>query len=190
MKSLSQNLRFMSVLLLLLGTGDAQLAGTVNGQAFTCAAIGLSYTIPKGFDSTPENQLPHDPKGREHILLALWEHGHRTPVPRIVFLYDDLARPSSLTAEMIAEDYLKSLEPGEGYKMGTPKRIELTTGPMWRLDYWRADEAGQSHNSAIAVPTAGHKVLFIQMNASSEAELNALVISLRSLRLGSKASAQ
>ncbi len=190
MKMLPRLLCVICAIMLLVGVANAQLKCSTNGQAFSCAAISLTYSVPQGFDSTPENQLPHDATGREQILLALWAQGHRTPVPQIVFIYDHLARSSSLSPQTIAEDYLKALKPGEGYKMGVPQRVELANVPTWRMDYWRPDDAGQSYNSAIVIPSAEHKILFIQMNAASSAELNALVDSLRSLKFGSKASSK
>jgi hypothetical protein len=173
------------MLIVFLGSASAQVKDAVAARTFKSDAIGLSYTIPDGFVSAPGKDLPQDPNGREHVLLALWEGSHRTPVPRVVFLYDSLARSSNLSPQTIAEDFLKSLQAGPGFKMGTPHKSEVAGVPMWRMDYWHPDDSGQSYNSAIAVPLADRTVLLIQLNAASDTGLNALFNSLQSLRLDS-----
>ena len=100
----------------------------------------------------------------------------RTPIPRIVFLHDTKARSSTLTADQIGEDYLKSLKPGEGFKVERPKKVLIAGNSIWRMDYWRPDTSGQSFHSSFAVPLKDRRVLFIDMNSSSRSQLDVLCL--------------
>jgi hypothetical protein len=81
---------------------------------------------------------------------------------------------------------LQSLKPGEGFKVERPKKVLVAGNPMWRMDYWRPDNSEQSFHSAFAVPLKDRGVLFIDMNASSRSQLDALVDSLQGLKLDQK----
>jgi hypothetical protein len=166
----------------LIGTTSGQTKTERHGPTFESKEIGLIYRFPEALEPAPADQLPQDPKGRERIILALWEKPRHAPVPRIVFLYDTKAAPASLTAEEIAVRYLHSLKPGEGYKMSEPQKVSIAGNTMWRMDYWRPDDSGQSVNSAIVIPFKDKRLLFIQMNAPSQRELDALVDSLQELK--------
>lgn len=172
--------------LLLLGNAAGQVKNSLEGRTFRNDEIGFTYTFPAGFTAWPEDKVPQDATGREHVLLALWNSARSTPVPRMVFLYDALMRPSRLSMEEIAQDFLRSLKPPEGAKLSKPSRVSLANIPMWRMDYWRPDDSGQSYDSAIVIPLQDRRVLFIQMNAASQSELDVLVESLRKLKFGRK----
>jgi hypothetical protein len=102
-----------------------------------------------------------------------------------VFLYDTKARPAAWSAETIADHYLRALRlrPGEGYKMGQPQKVSIAGKTMWRMDYWKPNDSGQSYNCAIVFPLEDRRILFIQLNAASEPELNLLRDSLKGLKL-------
>jgi hypothetical protein len=170
----------------LLGTAICQTKADQPRRTFENKEIGLTYAFPEGLDPTPADQLPRDPNGREHIILALWDKPRHAPVPRIVFLYDAKAAPATLTTEEIAVRYLHSLKPGEGYKMSEPQKTSMAGNTMWRMDYWRPDDSGQSFNSAIVIPFKDKRLLFVQMNAASQRELDSIVGSLHELRFDSR----
>jgi len=170
------------LILAFLGTATGQVKTSLTGRTFKNDNIGLTYTFPEAFTPEPEDQLPQDPKGREHIILALWDKPRHTPIPRIVFLYDTKVEPASFTLKEIAVRYLHSLRPGEGYKMSEPQKVSIAGNTMWRMDYWRADDSGQSYNSAVVIPFKDRRLLFIQMNAPSQRELDSIVDSLHELR--------
>jgi hypothetical protein len=174
------------MVLALLETASGQAANSPTGQIFRNDSIGLTYSFPEAFAPQPENQLPQDPAGREHIILALWDRPRHTPTPRIVFLYDAKARPVSWTLKEIAIRYLRAFRPGKDYKMSEPQGALLGSNRLWRMDYWRPDDSGQSYNSAIAIPLKDRRLLFIQANASSQRDLDSLVDSLRELRIDGK----
>jgi hypothetical protein len=55
---------------------------------------------------------------------------------------------------------------------------------LWRMDYWRPDDSGQSFNSMMAIALNDRSVLCIQMNAPSQPELDRLFDSLQRLHIG------
>jgi hypothetical protein len=182
MRSLARMFCLLAVAALALTNTD-QIKSTLNGTMFRNENIGLTYKIPEGFAPDPKQQIPQDPRGREFIILALWDHPRHTPIPRITFLYETKEAPASFTSEQIALRYLHALERHrEGYKMSDPRRVSMSGNTMWRMDYWRSDDSGQSYNSAIIIPFKDRKLLFIQMNASTQDELDSLIRSLDTLR--------
>jgi hypothetical protein len=176
------------VISILLGTATSQVKSSPTGRIFRNEMFGLTYTIPGNLAPSPESQLPQDPTGREKFVLALWDNPRRTPVPHVAFMYDTKVsgKLSGWSPEAIAEGYLGSLKPGEGYKMGKPRKVSMAGNTLWRMDYWRPDDSGQSYNSSIVYPFKGEKVLFIQMNAASQRELDLLVDSLQGLKFDQK----
>jgi hypothetical protein len=170
----------------LIGSTLGQIKDNLTGRTFRNENIGLTYTFPAAFVPEAENKLPQDPNNREHVLLALWDKPRHTPVPRVVLLYDTKINPDRYTLEQIAVRYLQSLKPGEGYKMSKPREVSIGGNTMWRMDYWRPDDSGQSYNSAIAIPFKDRRLLFIQMNAPSQGELDSLVASLQELKFDRK----
>jgi hypothetical protein len=179
MRSFIQSL-CIGVTLILLGSAAAQSKNSVIGRSFKNDEIGLTYTLPESFVPQPENELPQDPKGREHFILVLWDNPRRTPVPRIAFVYD--TKVAQVSPEDHALRYLHSAKAGEGYKVSEPRKMSMAGTTMWRMDYWRPDNSGQSYNSAIAIPFRDGRLLFIQMSARSQQELDSLVESLHALR--------
>lgn len=158
----------------------AQSVATASDDIYRNAEIGLTYKIPDHLVRMADNELPKS-SGRDHIILALWDEPRRTPVPRVVFLYDSKVQSSALTPDDIGLKYLKSLRPQDGYKMSEPQRVAVGSNTMWRMDYWRPDVSGQSNNSAITYVFRNRTVLFIQMNADTQDRLNSLVDSLKTL---------
>jgi hypothetical protein len=163
--------------------------GTVTGQknltepSFRNTDIGLTYTFPDRLIPQLKSTLPQDSTGREEILFALWDNPRRTPVPRVVFLYDKRVRPAGQTPDMIAGRYLRSFTPPTGAKVSQPKKISFADTAMWRMDYRLPDSSGQPYNSAVIVPLRDRRVLVIQMNARSQSELELLINSLQKLRI-------
>ena len=185
MRSVGQHFR-IGLILVSLGTATGQIENSATGRTFRNDNIGMTYTIPEALAPEAESQLPRDPKGHEYIILALWDKARHTPVPRVVFLYETKEAPASLTPEEIALRYLHSMKPLQGYKMTEPQRVSTAGTTMWRMDYQRPDDSGQSYNSAIVVPFSDRKLLFIQMNAATQGDLDTLVGSLRELRFDRK----
>lgn len=168
------------VTLALVGISAAQMKPSPAAQTYKNVGIGLTYAFPDALAPQPENELPQS-SGTERIILALWDKPRRTPVPRIVFAYDSKVQPGRFTPDEIALKYLQSLRPQAGYKMSKPERVKIGANALWRMDYWRPDDSGQSYNSAIAFAFKNRTVLFIQMNAPSQQELDSLVGSLQTL---------
>jgi len=168
------------VTIALAGAMAAQMRPSPAGQTYRNVDLGLTYTYTSTFAPQPENELPQS-SGTEKIILALWDKPRHTPVPRVVFLYDSKVQPARLTPDEIALKYLQTLRPQAGYKMSKPQKVTIGANALWRMDYWRPDDSGQSYNSAIAFVFMNKTVLFIQMNASSQPELDSLVDSLQLL---------
>jgi len=164
----------------LVGSAAAQTKPSPAAQTYKNAGIGLTYTFPATLAPQPENELPQS-SGTEKIILALWDKPRHTPVPRVVFLYDSKVQPARFTPDEIALKYLQSLRPQAGYKMSNPQKVRIGANALWRMDYWRPDDSGQSYNSAIAFAFKNRTVLCIQMDASSQPELDSLVDSLQAL---------
>ena len=170
----------------LTAAGTAQMRSSLNGTTFRNENVGLTYTLPRGFAPDPKQQIPQDPHGREFIILALWDIPRRTPVPRVTFLYETREAPAWFTPDEAALRYLRSMKPGQDYKMSEPKKVSIAGNMMWRLDYWYPDDSGQSYNSAIVIPFKDRRLLFIQMNAPTQSKLDFLIDSLRELHFDKK----
>ncbi len=166
----------------LIAAGAAQMRSSLNGSTFRNEDIGLTYTLPQGLAPAPNQKVPQDPHGREFIILALWDTPRKTPIPRVTFLYDTKEAPAKLTPEEVATRFLQAMSRNrEGYKMSDPRRVSIADTTMWRMDYWRPDDSGQSFNSAVIIPLKDRKLLFIQMNAPTQAKLDSLIDTLREL---------
>jgi hypothetical protein len=174
-------LPFVCLILTLLGTVTAQK--NLTEPTFRNTDIGLKYTFPDRLVSQPKQTLPQDSTGREEILFALWDNPRRSPVPRVVFLYDKRVRPAGATPGMIAGRYLRSFTPPAGARLSQPKKISLAGIAMWRMDYRLPDDSGHPVNSVILIPLTDRRLLVIQMNAPSQRALELLVESLQKLRL-------
>lgn len=170
----------ISLIVTLLGTVVAQTQPSATAQTYKNEDIGLTYTFPDKFVRMPDNELPKS-SGTERIILALWDKPRRTPIPRVVFLYDSKVQPAKLTPGEITLKYVQSLRPQAGYKLSKPQRVRMGPNTLWRMDYWRPDDSGQSYNSAIAYTFGDRTVLFVQMNSETQQGLNSLVHSLQTL---------
>ena len=163
---------------------------TVDGHIFRSEKIGLTYAFPESFTAQVESELPmHDSTGREHMILALWNLPERSGSPRITFLYDTKVRSADLSSAEIANRYLAAVRQlwanVRGVKVLGPQKISLPGCDVWRLDFFQPDQLPH-YNSAVVVPLADRRLLAIEMNAPSQAELDAEVDSLRGLRLDRK----
>ena len=161
----------------------APLKNTVTGRTLRTENEGLTYTFPEGLVAMPEDKLPRDPTGREIFLLALWDSPRKTPVPRIVVLWDLMVRSSGSTPEIIATHTLKTLPLPKDAKASTIVKVESGKNAFWRMDYWIPNSTEQAYNTAIVVPLADRRIVLFQMNAASQHQLDLLAKSLNSLEL-------
>jgi hypothetical protein len=145
----------------------------------------MTYSIPNKFSAKVETEMPQDPSGREHLILALWDTSERVGIPRIAFLYDTKVRPPGSTRETMAARYLAAMKDaataGGGVSVSAPKAIALAGYTVWRMDYLYPAAPERAHNCGIVLPLKDRLILAIQINASSEADLDAEVESLREL---------
>lgn len=181
----------LSVALVCLVLRAGPVEDGVHGHVFRNNAIGLTYTIPENLFPKSESEIRADgiqldPTGREHIVLAMWSTPERTGIPRMAFLYDTKVRPTSLSRKEIAAGWIESLtktmKDDSNVKMSEPKAVSLGGITMWRVDYWQGHGYVLPYNSAIVIPLADRKLLAIQLNATSQSELDTEVDSLRELR--------
>jgi hypothetical protein len=160
---------------------EGQSKNSLIGRTFKNSDLGLTYSLPESLVPQPDIQLPRDSQGREEILLALWDETRQTPDPRITFLYDK--KVAHMPPGQHALRYLHSAPAGPGYKLTEPRKVSMGGTTMWRMDYSRPDESGHSYSSAIVIPFSDGTLLFIQMNAPSQSQLDSLVGSLNTLRV-------
>jgi len=167
-----------------------QASGNVQGNIFRSDAIGLTYTFPENFSAKLESEVPtHDPRGRERLILALWNSPHRTGAPRISLLWDTKQRSANWSRAEIANRYLAAVRQlwvnVRGVKISGPLKISQPGVDVWRTDLFQPD-ALPHYNAALVVPLPDRSVLAIQINAPSQKELDEEVDSLRGLRLDRK----
>jgi hypothetical protein len=163
----------------------------VHEHVFRNNAIGLTYTIPENLFPKSESEIRAagihlDPTGREHIVLAMWNTPERSGIPRIAFLYDTKIRPTNLSRKEIATGWIESMKrtmkDDPNVKMSEPKTVSFGGIIVWRVDYWQGHGYVLPYNSAIVIPLTDRKLLAIQLNATSQIELDTEVESLRELR--------
>ncbi len=163
-----------------------QAKGSVHGNVFREAAIGLTYEFPEKFSPKLESEIPiHDSKGREHLILALWDTPQRSGAPRMTFLYDTKQRSSDRTHDTIALAYIgeaKGMWLGvKGVKIVGPTKVSEPSYDYWRLDLSAPDQVPR-YNSVIVITLSDRRVLSIQANAPSQSELDSEVDSLAQMR--------
>jgi hypothetical protein len=162
-----------------------QAANGVHGHVFRSNPIGLTYTFPEKFASKVESEMPQDPSGREHVILALWDTPQRSGIPRMAFLYDTKVRPAGSSREAMASRYLEALRQQalqwQGGKVSEPRKISPAGHDIWRMDYWHPAGSAPPFNSGIVIPLKDRRILAIQINAPSQSELDSEVDSLRDL---------
>lgn len=167
-----------------LGCG-AQTKDGLQGSTFRSSAIGITYRLPDKFSAKVEAELPQDPSGREHLILALWDTSERTEIPRMAFLYDTKVRPPGSNRETMAARYVAAMKDaatkGGGVNVSAPVAITLAGYIVWRMNYLYPAAPERAHNCGIVIPLRDRRILAIQINASSEADLDAEVDSLREL---------
>ena len=172
--------------LLLSTTCLAQGKGSVHGNVFREADMGLTYEFPQKFSPKVESQIPsRSPSGRERMILALWDSPQRSGAPRMAFLYDTKQRSSDRTRDTIALAYLgevKGMWLGvKDVKMDGPTKFSQPSYDYWRLDL-SAPNQEPRYNSVIVITLSDRRVLAIQVNAPLPAELDEEVQSLARLR--------
>lgn len=158
----------------------------VHGHVFRNNALGLTYSFPEQFSPKVESEIsPQDPSGREHIILALWDTPDRAGTPRMSFLYDRKMRAAGLSRQQMADNYLAAVKGlwvnVNGVKISVPSKISSAGYAIWRIDLFQPDQLPH-YNAAVVIPLADRRILSIQINAPSQAELDSEVDSLRDLR--------
>jgi hypothetical protein len=175
---------FGLALICILGCA-AQTKDGLQGNKFRHSAIGITYIIPNKFSAKVEADFPQDPSGRDHLILALWDTSARVGTPRMAFLYDTKVRPPGSTREIMAARYMTAMKDtatqGGGVSVSAPKAISLAGYTIWRMDYLYPPAPERAHNCGIVIPLKDRRILAIQINASSEADLDTEVDSLREL---------
>ncbi len=160
--------------------------GSVHGDVFREAAMGLTYEFPERFSPKVESEIPsHDPTGREHMILALWDTPERSGHPRMAFLYDTKQRSSDRTHDTIALAYLGEVKgvwlSVKGVKIVGPTKVSEPSYDYWRLDLSAPDQAPR-YNSTIVITLSDRRVLAIKASAPSQSELDSEVDSLAQMR--------
>jgi hypothetical protein len=163
-----------------------QAKGSVHGNVFREAAMGLTYEFPEKFSPKLEGEIPiHDSTEREHLIMALWDTPQRNGAPRMAFLYDTKQRSSDRTHDTIALAYI-----GEAKRMWLGVKDVKIVGPTKvsepSYDYWRLDLSAPNqvprYNSVVVITLSDRRVLAIQANAPSQSELDGEVDSLARMR--------
>jgi hypothetical protein len=176
--------KFCLALSCILGCA-AQTRDGLQGSTFRSPAIGMTYSVPSRFSAKIGTNLPQDPSGREHIILTVWETSDGVGIPRMTFLYDTKVRPVGSTRETMAARYLAAMKDvatkGGGVSVSVPKAISPAGYVIWRMNYIYPAAPERAHNCGIVIPLKDRRILAIQINASSEADLDAEVDSLREL---------
>jgi len=160
--------------------------GSVHGDVFREAAMGLTYEFPRKFSPKVESEIPsRDPTGREHMILALWDIPERGGQPRIAFLYDTKQRSSDRTHDTIALAYLGEIKRTwlgvKDVKIVGPTKVSETSYDYWRLDLSAPSQVPR-YNSTVVITLSDRRVLAIKASAPSQSELDSEVDSLARIR--------
>ncbi|HKM48844.1 MAG TPA: hypothetical protein VJX69_14730 [Terriglobales bacterium] len=160
--------------------------GSVHGNVFREAAMGLTYEFPEKFSPKVESEIPsRDPTGRERMILALWETLQRSGQPRMAFLYDTKQRSSDRTHDTIALAYIGEVKgmwlSVKDVKIVGPTKVSEPSYDYWRLDLSAPDQVPR-YNSAIAITLSDRRVLVVKASAPSQRALDAEVDSLAQMR--------
>jgi len=157
----------------------------VEGHVFRSDLLGLTYTFPEQFSAKTASQIPGGESAVERMLLALWDNSDRTGNPRITLLYDKKVRPVGRTRKQMADRYLAEVRQMWVGVRGVKISPLIATSPagyeIWRVDFFQPDNSPH-YESALVIPLPDRRLLVIQMNAPSQAELNAELDSLKNLR--------
>jgi len=156
--------------------------GTVRGNVFREAVMGLTYEFPQKFSPKVESEIPSRySTGREHMILALWDTPERSGQPRMAFLYDTKQRSSDRTHDTIALAYLGEVKgmwlSVKGVKIVGPTKVSEPSYDYWRLDLSASDQVPR-YNSTIVITLSDRRVLAIKASAPSQSELDSEVDSL------------
>ena len=165
-----------------------QEGGTVHGNVFREAALGMTYEFPEKFSpKVAENKklFGNDTTGRERMILTLWETPESGGALRMAFLYDAKQRSKDRTHDTVALSYIGEIK-GQWLGVKGVNLVGPTKASQPSYDYWRLDFSapGQTphFNSAIVITLADRRVLVIRAGAPSQSELDSEVDSLTKLR--------
>ena len=162
-----------------------QTKGSVHGNVFRQAAMGLTYEFPEKFNSKIEGKSPIQGSQREQMILTLWDAPKAGGALRMAFLYDTKQRSSDRTHDTISLAYLgevKRMWLGvKGVNVVGPTKISQPSYDCWRLDFSAPDQVPR-FNSAIVITLADRRVLVVRAGAPSQSELDSEVDSLSQMR--------
>jgi hypothetical protein len=144
--------------------------GSVHGDVFREAALGLTYEFPKNFSPKVEKEMPpFDPTGRERLILALWDTPRRSGQPRMAFDYDTKQRSSDRTRDTIALAYLGEVKGMwlnvKAVKIVGPTKVSDPSYDYWRLDLSAPDQVPR-YNSTVVITLSDRRVLCDQSQCS------------------------
>ena len=165
-----------------------QAAGTVHGNVFREAAIGLTYEFPEKFSPKVGSQMPkpfRDATGRERFILTLWDTPERGGALRMAFLYDTKQRSSDRTHDTIALAYIGEVKRmwlgAKSVEIAAPTKISEPSYDYWRLDFSGPEQVPR-YSSAIVITLADRRVLVVRAGAPSQSELDSEIDSLARMR--------
>jgi hypothetical protein len=175
-------------MLLLCATCAGQGRGSVHGNVFREAAMGLTYEFPDKFSAKVGDEIPkpfRDATGRERFILTLWDTEQRGGALRMAFLYDTKQRSSDRTHDTIALAYIGEIRQMwrgvKGVRMDAPTKGSEPSYDYWRLDFSVPDQVPH-YNSAIVITLSDRRVLVVRAGAPSQSELDHEVDSLARMR--------
>jgi hypothetical protein len=162
--------------------------GTVHGNVFREATMGLTYEFPEKFSPKVESKTPtpfRDATGRELMILTLWDTPQRGGALRMAFLYDTKQRSSDRTHDTIALAYIGEIKRMwlgvKDFKIVGPTKVSEPSYEYWRLDFSAPDQVPR-YNSAIVITLSDRRVLVVRAGAPSQSEFDSEVDSLAQMR--------
>ncbi len=178
------SLSSLVLIVLLESVSSGQTKERVEGHVFRSDALGITYAFPEQFSARTASQIPNSESSVERMLLALWSNPDRSGDPRISLLYDKKVRPAGRTRQQMAERYLQEVRQMwagvPGVKISPLKETSPAGYPLWRVDFFQPDNSPHFESAAV-IPLPDRRLLVIQMNAPSQAELDAELETLKNL---------
>ncbi len=165
-----------------------QGGGSVHGNVFREATMGLTYEFPEKFSPKVGDEMPkpfRDARGRERFILTLWDTPQRGGALRMAFLYDTEQRSRDRTHDTIALAYvgeIKRMWLGvKDVTIAGPTKVSEPSYDYWRFDFSVPDQVPR-YNSAIVITLSDRRVLVVRAGAPSQNELDGEVDSLARMR--------
>jgi hypothetical protein len=165
-----------------------QGGGSVQGNVFREATMGLSYEFPEKFSPKIGDEMPkpfRDARGRERFILTLWDTPQRGGALRMAFLYDTEQRSSDRTHDTIALAYIGEIKRMwlgvKDVTIAGPTKVSEPSYDYWRFDFSVPDQVPR-YNSAIVITLSDRRVLVVRAGAPSQSELDGEVDSLARMR--------